>query len=215
VAFVGVLRPDGGEHGERNSRLVEALATRVEVRAFADRPVDAPLRLRSFDTKVGAPVSPLAALEAAEGIGGPFAAIVYAVADDSACTGALNALRRRRDGIVVAWDVSLAELYGAADQSGALPEGLRGVIGATYGDLVLSGIGTAAVLPVREARRLGLIFARDVLRHCRHLVVPDPAEATVADLDARPGDRSKIRPVDGDPAAVAEAISGLLPTRPS
>jgi len=210
VAFVGALPPDGGEIGERNARLVEAIAGQLSVRALADRPVDAAHQLRKFEAVAGAPVSPLAALEAAEGVAGPFDAVIYALAEGTDSTGALAALRRRSDGIVVAWDVSLAELYGAADRSGALPEGLRGVIGATYGDLVLSGIGPAAVLPTREARRLGLIFARDVLRHCRHLVVPDAGKATTADLDARPGDRVKVRAVDGDVAAVAAAVYELV-----
>jgi hypothetical protein len=210
VAFVGAFPPDGGRTGERNARLVEELARGLDVRAFADRPVDAPHQERKLEAPPGAPVSPLAALEAAEGIGGPFTAVVYALADDSGATGTLNVLRRRADGIVVAWDASLAELYGAADRAGALPEGLRGVIGATYGALVLSGVGAAPVLPTPEARRLGLIFARDVLRHCRHLVVPDDAKATVADLDARPVDRPKVRAVDDDIASVAAAVYELV-----
>ncbi|MCA1842983.1 MAG: glycosyltransferase family 4 protein, partial [Actinobacteria bacterium] len=78
VAFVGALPPDGGQTGGRNARLVEALGERLEVRAFADRPVDAPHQLRKLETLGGAPVSPLAALEAAEGARGPFDAVVYA-----------------------------------------------------------------------------------------------------------------------------------------
>ena len=66
------------------------------------------------------------------------------------------------------------------------------------------------MLPQREARRLGILLARDVLAHCRRLVVTRPSDATLADLDAAPADRAKVQLAGGDPAAVAEALYELV-----
>jgi len=182
----------------------------VEVHAFADRPPGAGRERRPLVAPAGVPVHPLAALGAVESLRGPFDAVVYALADDEHHTGCLAALRRRRDGVVVAHQVALSELYGHAARSGALADGLDGTIRSAYGDGVHPGVGAHGVLPQREARRLGILLARDVLAHCRRLVVTRPSDATLADLDAAPADRAKVQLAGGDPTAVAEALYELV-----
>ena len=81
---------------------------------------------RELTDPTGVPVHPLAALEAVEGLEGRFDAVVYVVADDADHTGCLAALRRRQDGVVVAHQATLSELYGHAARSGALADGLAG-----------------------------------------------------------------------------------------
>ena len=162
----------------------------------------------------GVPIHPLAALEAVEGLGGRFDAVVYVVADDDHHTGCLTALRRRRDGVVVARDVALAGLYGHAARSGGLPDRLGGTIRGAYGEAVHPGIGAGESLPADEARRLGLLLTRDILRHCRGLVVTRPSDAALADLDASPADRAKIHLAGPDPEAVAAAAHTLVTRLP-
>ena len=163
----------------------------------------------------GVPVHPLAALESVEGLDGRFDAVVYVVGDDADHTGCLAALRRRQDGVVVARDAALDRLYEHAARSGALPDGLAGTIAGAYGEAVIPGVGAHDRLPAGEARRLGIAMTREVLAHCRSLVVTRPSDATLADLDARPADRGKIRQAGEDPAAVADALYEEIFTRRS
>ena len=212
VAFVAALPPDGGETGVWNRAVLAALATRpgLAVQAFADRRADHDRQTRRLTPLDGVVVHPLAALEAVEGLEGRFDAVVYVVADDAAHTGSLAALRRRRDGVVVAHEATLSDLYGHAARSGALPDGLAGTIRSAYGEGVHPGVGAHHALPRPEARRLGILLTRDVLRHCRRLLVVREADAALADLDAAPPDRARIQRCDADPAAVADALYELV-----
>jgi glycosyltransferase involved in cell wall biosynthesis len=223
VAFAAALPPDGGEAGVWNSAVLAALASRpdLEVHAFADRPPGADIEQAAFDGRrprrplsapAGVPIHPLAALEAVEGLDGRFDAVIYVVADDEHHTGCLAALRRRRDGVVVAHDVTLSDLYAHAARSGALAEGLEGTIGAAYGEAVQPGVGAHDTLPRPEAHRRGVLLARDVLAHCNRLVVTKPGDAALADLDAVPADRAKVQLAGGEPNAVAGALYGLVST---
>jgi hypothetical protein len=222
VAFAAALSPDGGERAAWNRTMLEALARRpdLDVQAFADRSPGSDLETAAFAerapggrrpdrrsmTPAGVPVHPLAALEAVEGLEGRFDDIVYVIADDTDSTGCLAALRRRRDGVVVARDVFLAGLYGHAARSGALPDGLAGTISGAYGDAVQPGAGAGESLPDGEARRLGLLLTRDILSRCVRLIVTRPSDATLADLDAFPADREKIGLAGPEPEAVAAAV---------
>jgi glycosyltransferase involved in cell wall biosynthesis len=208
LAFAGPLPPDGGPVAALNYDLLEALARKpgLDVQAFADRPADAARELRTAEAPAGVPVKPLASLEAVEGLRGPFDVVVYSLADDEHHTGCLAALRHRRDGVVVAHDVALSDLYGHAARSGALPEGLEGTIRAVYGDAVHPGAGAHGRLARSEARRLGLLLTRDVLARCRRFLVARPADASLADLDATPADRVKIRLAGGGTSGMADAI---------
>jgi hypothetical protein len=134
---------------------------------------------------------------------------VYSLTDDEHHTGCLAALRRRRDGVVVAHSATLSRLYGHAARSGALAAGLAGTIRSAYGEAVQPGVGVHDTLPPPEARRRGILLARDVLAHCRRFLVMDPAVAALADLDAAPGDRAKVTLTSAEPDAVAEALYEL------
>jgi glycosyltransferase involved in cell wall biosynthesis len=158
----------------------------------------------------GVIVRPLAALEAVEGLGGAFDAVVYVVADDADHTGCLAALRRRRDGVVIAHQAGLSDLYGHAARSGGLAGGLQATIRAASGDGVHPGVGAGDRLPTAEARRLGILLVRDVLAHCHRLILRRPADAALADLDAAPEDRVKIQLAGTDPGAVAAAVYELV-----
>jgi glycosyltransferase involved in cell wall biosynthesis len=216
IAFVGALPPDGGRVGPWNVKLLQALSDRsgLTVRAFFDRPAAAGREMPEERAKVeapgGVPVHPLASLEALEGMQGPFDAVVYSLADDEHHTGCLAALRRRRDGVVVAHDVALSDLYGHAARSGALPDRLAPLIRAAYGEAVHPRVGARETLPRAEAHRLGIILVRDVLAHCRRLLVTSPSDAALADLDADPADRGKIHLVGDEAAAVADAVYELV-----
>ena len=147
--------------------------------AFAEDRRDRPRAVAAEPARRAGParraaVHPLAALEAVEGLDGRFDAVVYSLADDDHHTGCLAALRRRRDGVVVARDVALAGLYGHAARSGGLADGLAGTIRAAYGEAVHPGVGAGDIAPGREARRLGILLTRDVLAHCRGLLVTRP-----------------------------------------
>ena len=211
LAFAGPLPPDGGPVADWNLQLLEALAGRadLDVEAFADRPAYADRKLRPISAPSGVPVHPLASLEAVEGVRGPFDNVVYSLADDEHHTGCLAALRRRRDGIVVTHHVALSDLYGHAARSGALPEGLQKAVTAAYRDGVHPLVGAHDTLPRAEGRRLGILLVRDVLAHCRRLVVMRAGDAALADLDATPADRAKIHLTGDDPRTVADALYEL------
>jgi hypothetical protein len=215
VAVAAALPPDGGARAASSFRLIEALARRsdLEVHAFADRPGDAGRTPRRLEGPPGVPVHPLAALDAVEDCEGPFDDVVYVLADDAHHTGSLAVLRRRRGGIVVAHDAYLAGLYGHAHRTGALREGLGGVVRAAYGDLVASGFDADRPLPGPEARRLGILLCRDAAAHCRVLLT-SPTAAALARLDARAPDRPKIIAVPDDPPVLADQIYDLLPAAP-
>jgi hypothetical protein len=212
VALVGPLPPDAGAVGKWNVRLLEELAARgdLDLNAFADRPADAARELRRLQSLPGITVRPLASLEAVERLGDSFDAVLYSLADDRDHTGSLAALRRRNDGFVIAHDVDLSDLYGEAARSGAIAEGFRGVIRSTYGPEVLRGAGYPDTLSKGDARRFGIFFARDVLSHCRRLLVQSPADAALADLDAAPADRPKVHLTGPDPESVAAAVHELV-----
>ncbi len=225
VAFAAALGPDGGDSAAWDRAVLVGLEAHpdLEVRAFADRRADGDFETAAFADRPadeprpsrrplgsgagngGGPIHPLAALEAVEELDGRFDAVVYVVADDADHAGCLSALRRRQDGVVVARDVGLADLYGHAARTGGLPDRLAGTIAAAYGDAVLPGVGAGESLAPDEARRLGVLLTRDVLRHCRGLVVTRPSDAALADLDAAPADRAKIVLAATDPQAVAGA----------
>jgi hypothetical protein len=221
VAFAAALPPDGGEAGVWNAAVLAALAARpdLDVHAFADRPSGGAFEQAAFGggrprrelaAPAAVPVHPLAPLEVVEELEGRFDAVVYVVADDANHTGCLAALRRRRDGVVVAHQATLSELYGHTARSGGLPDGLQGTIRSAYGDGVHPGVGAHDTLPAAEARRLGIVLARDVLAHCRRLLLTRETDAALADLDAAPSDRGKVQLVGADPAAVADALYELV-----
>jgi hypothetical protein len=208
VAVAAALPPDGGTRAVANAGLIAALARRadLEVHAFADRPAGAGRTTRRPEAPAGVPVHPLAALEAVEECDGPFDDVVYLLADDEHHTGCLAALRHRRDGIVVAHDPYLSSLYGHAQRTGALHEGLGAVVRTNYGDLVASGFDADRPLPAPEARRLGILLCRDTVAHSRLFLTTSAADAALAALDAAPADRAKIRFAGAEPAAVADIL---------
>jgi hypothetical protein len=114
---------------------------------------------------------------------------------------------------VVARDTHLSTLYNTAAATGALPEGLRGVIGGAYGGLVLSGVPAGRAVAPREARRLGINFTRDALARSRYFVVTSSQAAALARLDAAPADRGKIRLVPEDPPGAAGALYEIVTSR--
>ncbi len=219
IALAGPFPPDGGPKARWSYRLAEELASRADVHAFADRPSDATRELRDPEAPPGVPIHPIAALETVEEHGGTFDAVVYSVAADDHHTGSLEALRRRRDGIVVAHDVHLAGLYEHAARSGALSgpareaAGLGGIIAAAYGDAVPPGLGESNRLGAADARRRGVLLSRDVLARSRRFLVTSEIDATLARLDAFPADRSKVEVVDGDPYRLADALVASITQR--
>jgi glycosyltransferase involved in cell wall biosynthesis len=226
VALVVPWPPDGGRWGEWGYRLAEELTDRpgvggcppeLEVSVFADRPVGADRRARPLEGPPGVVVHPLAALPAVEALEGAFDAVVYGLADDEHHTGVLATLRQRGmdggRGVVVAHDVRLADLYGDAARHGGLPEGLEDLIRSTYGDGVEAGVGEGNVLPAAEARRRGILMARDVLARSARVFFTSERDAALARLDAAPRDRTKADVVDGEPAGVADALYSELTGR--
>jgi len=197
VAVCAALPPDGGDRAGANRALVEALGRRadVDVHAFADRPTGAGRARRTPAPIPGVTVHPLAALDAVEEYAGPFDAVVYVLADDVHHTGCMAALRRRRDGIVVAHDAYLSDLYGHAERSGALPQRIGAVVRAAYGDLVASGFDADEPVTATEARRLGILLARDAVACSRLFLTAGPGAAALVRLDARAGDRAKVEGV--------------------
>ncbi|MDQ1514786.1 MAG: hypothetical protein QOE80_616, partial [Actinomycetota bacterium] len=158
---------------------------------------------------LGVRVHPIASLDAVEGLVGPYDAVVHSLADDEHHVGSLAALRRRRDGIVVAHDVYLSDLYAAAAGAGALPGGLGPAVHTAYGEAVLPGVGADNTLDPGEARRLGILLARDAVHHSRRFLVTSDTDADLARLDARPADREKIDVVASDPSEAAAVLHRL------
>jgi hypothetical protein len=159
----------------------------------------------------GVPVHPVAALDAVEGLVGPYDAVVLSLAADEHHVGSLAALRRRRDSIVLAHDVYLADLYADAARAGALPGGLGDVIRTAYGETVMPGIGDDNTLDASEARRLGILLTRDVLQHCRRFLALSGEDAALARLDARAADRSKVQALRAaTPASAVAAVVGSV-----
>ena len=214
LAVAGPFPPDGGEFGRWTFEFVQALAGRpdLEVTAFADHPFEAERKLRTIEGPRAVTVHPLGALDAVEGLRGRFDTVVYTLADDAHHTGCLAALRRRKDGIVIAHCAMLSGLYGEAARSGALAGGLQRTIRGVYGDGVHPGVGTHDQLTQAEAQRLGIFLIRDVLAHCRSLLVTGPVDRALADLDALREDRSKIGLTAGEPIAAAATVYNLVPS---
>jgi glycosyltransferase involved in cell wall biosynthesis len=207
LAVAAALPPDGGPRAAWNRQLLEELSRRpdVEVHAFTDRPATAGREPAKPDVPAGVSVHPLGSLEAVERCDGPFHGVVYVLADDEHHSGTLAALRRRRDGVVITHDAYLSDLYGHAERTGALHEGIGQIVRASYGDLVASGFDADRPLRAEEARRLGILFGRDAVAHSARFIASSVRIGDLVRLDAAAGDRPKITVADGA-AAVADEI---------
>ena len=196
LAFVSPLPPEPSGVADYSALLLEQLRPLADVTAFVDGPPHHRADQRAAVTPAGVERHPVAALEQAEALIGPYDAVVYSVGNSEFHTGALAALQRR-PGVVLAHDVRLTDLYRYAPHqhpralAARGPDAFYATLHATYPDLP-PDLGAGGGLTSAEADHHGILMARDVIAAATHFIATSNYAATLARLDARPADRHKV-----------------------
>jgi hypothetical protein len=121
------------------------------------------------------------------------------------------ALLRARPGIVVAYDVRLSEVYAtaAAERPDLEPRRFRDLLREMYPGYRPNGSGTT----YDDLERQGIYMAGETIRNSTRFFVHDPADESIARLEAGPGDNGKIEalgPGSQPPEEVAERLYSAI-----
>jgi glycosyltransferase involved in cell wall biosynthesis len=187
IAFVSPLPPQRSGVADESYRLVSALTDHCEVDVFVDG--EAP----SITSPPRAEVKPLSQLEAIEAARGGYDRVVYCFGNSEFHAGAL-AMLRRRPGVVLAHDVRLTGLYWMCSlfRPDLEPRGFYDTLHAMYPGLAPE-LGRDGGISFEDADRHGVYMAKEVLELAEMYLVHSRHAATLARLDANPGDERKIR----------------------
>jgi glycosyltransferase involved in cell wall biosynthesis len=191
VAFVSPLPPQPSGVADASYRLLEALAERCDVDAFADGcDVGESLEAKA---PAGVKVASARSFDRCERARGGYDRVVYCLGN-SEFHGEALALLRKRPGIVVAHDLRLSGLYTWAtrERPEVVPSSFYETLQSMYGDRIPSWLGEEGWLDLEDADRYGVFMARDVLASCERFLVHSSYAAQLARLEAAPADASKI-----------------------
>jgi glycosyltransferase involved in cell wall biosynthesis len=191
LAFVSPLPPAPSGVADASYRLLEALAARCDVDAFADG-YDAG---KSDEAQAPAGVSLYAArsFDRCERARGGYDRVVYCLGNSEFHGDAL-ALLRNRPGVVLAHDLRLSGLYAwaARERPDAVPRSFHETLQAMYGGRIPASLGEEGWLDLDDADRYGIFMAKDVLASCERFLVHSRYAAQLARLEAAPADTLKI-----------------------
>jgi glycosyltransferase involved in cell wall biosynthesis len=194
VGFVTPLPPQPGGVADYSHRLLEELREVLDVTALVDGPPHHRAEMLRAEAPDGVIARPLAALDRIEGLCRPFDAVVWSLGNSEFHTGALAGLLRRRRGIVLAHDVRLTNLYrfAAWQHPDAVPGGFAATLQRLYDGRLPAALGAGGSIADRDADTWGVLMAADVVGACDRFLATSDFAATLARLDARAADRSKV-----------------------
>jgi glycosyltransferase involved in cell wall biosynthesis len=187
IAFVSPLPPQRSGIADESYRLISALTHHCDVDVFVDGVTNTSPR-----RPPGAEVKPVTELEAIEAARGGYDRVVYCFGNSEFHAGALTMLRRR-PGVVLAHDVRLTGLYWTCSlfRPDLEPRRFYDILHKMYPSLPPE-LGADGGISFEDADRYGVFMAEEVLRLSELYLVHSHHAATLARLDAKPGDEHKI-----------------------
>ena len=200
VGPVGAASP----HGETTRRVLGALADLCDVDVLVETPGDA--------EQLPPVLNPLFihGLRRIELLRGGYDETIYWLGSSTDHALPLHLLRQR-PGIVVTYDVGLGPLYAgiAAYRPELDPRPFRDLIRAMYPGHESNGFDIDGV----DLAGLGIYMASDAIHHSTRFFVHDPADLTLARLEAEPSDQDKVEPLGSagqSPKAVAQRLYAAI-----
>ena len=188
VAWVSPLPPQRSGIADESYRVLEQLAQRCAVDAYADGP-------HSEDARVpaGVELRPLGAFDSVERAHGGYERVFYCLGNSEHHTGALDLLSRR-PGDVIAHDVRLNGLYSwrAYERPELDSRSFGEIVDSMYPGRVPKELSEHGWIGVEAADRLGIFMAREAIARSRRFFVHSRHAAELARTDAGPGDEYKI-----------------------
>jgi glycosyltransferase involved in cell wall biosynthesis len=213
LAFVTPLPPQPSGVADASYRLLEALANRCDIDAFADgHGIGERIEARA---PAGVNVASTTAFDRCERVRGGYDRVVYCLGNSEYHGGALTLLRSR-PGIVLAHDLRLSGLYAwaAREREDAVGTSFHQILQTMYGDRIPGSLGEEGWLNLDDADRYGIFMARAALASSELFLVHSNYAAQLARLDAAPADVGKIRVIPFgivSPDAVPRAVAGPHP----
>jgi glycosyltransferase involved in cell wall biosynthesis len=188
IAVVAPLPPQRSGVADYTYRMLDQLRVHCEIDAFIEADpaeVEAP---------PGVSVDRVSQFEVKERVRAGYDSVVFCIGNSEFHAEALELLRRRRSGVVLAHDVRLSGLYSwtAAFRPELLPHGFLGSLRSMYMHRIPPDVGLSGWLDYQEADRYGIYMAREVIGLADRYLVHSDYAAQIAILDAAPGDERKV-----------------------
>jgi glycosyltransferase involved in cell wall biosynthesis len=169
-------------------RMLDQLREHCDIDAFVEtEPAE-------VEAPTGVSVERVSKFELKERVRAGYDAVVFCLGNSEFHAEALDLLRRRRSGVVLAHDVRLSGLYSwtAAFRPELLPHGFVDSLRSMYAHRVPPAVGLTGWLDYREADRYGIYMAREAIGLADRYLVHSDYAAQIAMLDSAPGDERKV-----------------------
>ena len=188
IAVVAPLPPQRSGVADYTYRMLEQLRMHCDIDAFVETdPAE-------VDPPSGVSVERVSKFEVKERVRAGYDSVVFCIGNSEFHAEALELLRRRRSGVVLAHDVRLSGLYSwtAAFRPELLPHGFLDSLRSMYMHRIPPDVGLTGWLDYQEADRYGIYMAREVIGLADRYLVHSDYAAQIAMLDAPPGDERKV-----------------------
>jgi glycosyltransferase involved in cell wall biosynthesis len=188
IAVISPLPPQRSGIAHYTYRMLDQLRDHCDIDAFVETDpaeVQAPL---------GVSVERVSKFEVKERVRAGYDTVVFCLGNSEFHAEALDLLRRRQSGVVLAHDVRLSGLYSwtAAFRPELLPHGFLDSLRSMYMHRVPPDVGLTGWLDYREADRYGIYMAREAIGLADRYLVHSDYAAQIAMLDSVPGDERKV-----------------------
>ena len=204
IAVISPLPPQRSGIAHYTYRMLDGLRRHCDIDAFVETDpaeVEAP---------PGVSVERVSKFELKERVRAGYDTVVFCLGNSEFHAEALDLLRRRRSGVVLAHDVRLSGLYSwtAAFRPELLPHGFLDSLRSMYMHRIPPDVGLTGWLDYREADRYGIYLAREAIGLADRYLGHSGYAAQIAMLDAAPGDERKVERIEfrfPDPAEAPQA----------
>jgi glycosyltransferase involved in cell wall biosynthesis len=188
IAVISPLPPQRSGIAHYTYRMLDQLREHCDIDAFVETDpagVEAP---------PGVSIEGVSKFDVKERVRAGYDSVVFCLGNSEFHAEALDLLRRRRSGVVLAHDVRLSGLYSwtAAFRPELLPHGFLDSLRSMYMHRVPPDVGITGWLDYREADRYGIYMAREVIGLADRYLVHSDYAAQIAMLDSAPGDERKV-----------------------
>ena len=188
IAVISPLPPQRSGVADYTFRMLDQLREHCDIDAFVETDPS------EVDAPTGISVERISKFELKERVRAGYDSVVFCLGNSEFHAEALELLRRRRSGVVLAHDVRLSGLYSwtASFRPELLPHGFLDSLRSMYMHRVPPDVGLGGWLDYQEADRYGIYMAREAIGLADRYFVHSDYAAQVAHLDAAPGDEGKI-----------------------
>src|SRR5262249_51324407 len=188
VAVITPLPPQRSGIADYSHRLLTELREHCDVDAFVETDPEV------VNAPSGVSVGWVGHFDTRERVRAGYDSVIFCLGNSEFHVEALDLLRRRRSGVVIAHDVRLSGLYAwtASFRPDLLPHGFLDSLRSMYGHRVPPDVGLNGWLAFDEADRHGIYMAREVIGLADRYLVHSDYAIQLAKLDAAAGDERKI-----------------------